>query len=247
VIARAFGLFDELLRSPQKSADRAVMGRDLEPLVLAALAAIAVGSGVFGGVLATERGGAQLLFSAAKLPLALVATLVLVVPAFYAIAASLGRPLALRSAVGLVLAGAARAALVLVALTPLVWLVLDGGASYHQGVVLASICYGIAGFAALRLILHGMGGDLRAWLILGCFAGVMAPVGAQTAWMLRPFFGRPAEAHVPFLRARESSFLDAVSTSARSSVGIYDVRRMREAPCKDSTDCDARETLENGL
>jgi hypothetical protein len=247
VIARAFRLFDELLRSPRESADRAVMGRDLEPLVLAALAAILVGSGVFGGVLATSRGGTQLLYSATKLPLALIATLVLVVPAFYAIAASLGRPLALRSAIGLVLAGAARAALVLVAFTPLVWLALDSGASYHRGVVLASACYAVAGFAALRLIFHGMGADFRGLVILACFASVVAPVGAQTAWMLRPFFGRPAAAHVPFLRQRESSFLDAVAKSARSSVGIYDLEPMRRAPCAPPADCAARDALENGL
>ena len=247
MIVRAFRLFDELLRSPRKSADRAVMGRDLEPLVLAALLAILVGSGVFGGVLATSRGGTQLFYSATKLPLVMIATLVLVVPAFYAIAASLGRPLALRSAVGLVLAGAARAALVLVAFTPLVWLVLDLGASYHQSVLFASACYAIAGLAALRLIFHGMGADFRGLAILVCFASVMAPVGAQTAWMLRPFFGRPAEAHVPFLRPRESSFLDAVAKSARSSVGIYDLDPTRRAPCAPPDACGSRESLENGL
>jgi hypothetical protein len=223
------------------------MGKDLEPLVLAAFVAIVVGSGVFGGVLATSRGGAQLLYSALKLPLALVGTLVLVVPAFYAIAASLGRPLSLRSAVGLVLAGTARAALVLVAFTPLLWLALDGGVGYHKGVLLASVCYAIAGLGALRLILHGMGGDLRAFIILACFASVMAPVGAQTAWMLRPFFGRPAAASVPFVRARESSFLDAVAKSARSSVGIYDLGSVRnyDSPCEPSAECAKRNALES--
>jgi hypothetical protein len=127
------------------------------------------------------------------------------------------------------LAGAARAALVLVAFTPLVWLALDAGVGYHKGVLIASICYAIAGIAALRLILHGMGADFRAFVILACFASVMAPVGAQTAWMLRPFFGRPAAPSVPFFRARESSFLDAVAKSARSSVGIYDVRSMERS------------------
>jgi hypothetical protein len=238
-------VFDELLRSPRQSAERAVLGRDLEPLVLAALAAIVAGSGVFGGVLATSRGGAQVLYSATKLPLALLATLVLVTPAFYAISASLGRPLSLQSAVGLVLAATARAALVLVAFTPLVWLFLDFGASYHQGVVLASLCYGASGLAGLRLVLCGIGADLRGFVVLACFASVMAPVGAQTAWMLRPFFGRPAEADVPFLRARESSFLDAVAKSVRSSVGMYDLdaRRVRCAP---PDACAARETAGNG-
>lgn len=245
--ARAFRLFDELLRSPKQSADRAVMGRDLEPLVLAAFVAILVGSGVFGAVLATSRGGTQLFYSGTKLPLALVATLVLVVPAFYAIAASLGRPLSLRGAIGLVLAGTARAALVLVAFTPLVWLALDAGIGYHKGVLLASACYAISGLAALRLILHGMGADLRAFVILACFASVMAPVGAQAAWMLRPFFGRPAEAHVPFFRPRESSFLDAVAKSARSSVGIYDLETRWRAPCTPPADCAARPRPENEL
>jgi hypothetical protein len=243
VTARAFRLFDELLRSPKQSADRAVMGRDLEPLVLAALVAILVGSGIFGCVLATSRGGMQLLFSAMKLPLALVATLVLVVPAFYALAASLGRPLSLRSAIGLVLAGTARAALVLVAFTPVVWLALDAGVGYHKGVLLASACYAVSTLAALRLILHGMGADLRALVILACFASVMAPVGAQTAWMLRPFFGRPAQAHVPFFRPRESSFLDAIAKSARSSVGIYDLER--SGGCAPPADCATQYGLEN--
>jgi hypothetical protein len=243
VTARAFRLFDELLRSPKQSADRAVMGRDLEPLVLAALVAILVGSGIFGCVLATSRGGMQLLFSAMKLPLALVATLVLVVPAFYALTASLGRPLSLRSAIGLVLAGTARAALVLVAFTPVVWLALDAGVGYHKGVLLASACYAVSTLAALRLILHGMGADLRALVILACFASVMAPVGAQTAWMLRPFFGRPAQAHVPFFRPRESSFLDAIAKSARSSVGIYDLER--SGGCAPPADCATQYGLEN--
>jgi hypothetical protein len=75
----------------------------------------------------------------------------------------------------------------------------------------------------------------------------MAPVGAQTAWMLRPFFGRPAEAHVPFLRHRESSFLDAVAKSARSSVGIYDLDPLRRVPCAPPDVCGARESMENGL
>jgi hypothetical protein len=247
VTALAFRLFDELLRSPKQSADRAVMGRDLEPLVLAALGAILVGSGIFGSVLATSRGGTQLLYSAAKLPLALIATLVLVVPAFYAIAASLGRPLSLRGAIGLVLAGTARAALLLVAFTPLVWLALDAGIGYHKGVLLASACYALSGLAALRLILHGMGADFRAFVILACFASVMAPVGAQTAWMLRPFLGRPAQAHVPFFRERESSFLDAVAKSARSSMGIYDLERGRkDGPCTPPANC-ARRDLENEL
>ncbi len=41
-----------------------------------------------GATLATSRGGLQLLYSGVKLPLAMVATMLLVVPAFHAIAAA---------------------------------------------------------------------------------------------------------------------------------------------------------------
>jgi hypothetical protein len=52
---------------------------------------------------------------------------------------------------------------------------------------------------------------------------------------------------VPFLRARESSFLDAVRTSARSSVGIYDIERVKRATCGSPEACADREALEDGL
>lgn len=216
-------VFDELLRSPEACARRSQTGEHQRTLVLCSIIAIAVGAGVFGGVLASSRGGLQLLYSAAKLPLALFATLVLVVPAFYALAACFGRALTLSGMVALSVAAAARAACVLVALSPGVWLAFDLGIGYHQGVLLAAAAYGLAGLAALRLIWSGFGKDARALLLIGSFGLVLAPTGSQTAWMLRPFLGRPADAEVPFFRHRESSFLDSVAKSTRSSLGIYDV------------------------
>lgn len=230
--ARAIELFDELLRAPKRSAERSVTGDDLPAFVLSTLAAVVIGAGTFGAVLATSRGGVQLLYSALKLPMALLATLVLVVPAFHAIAGALGRPLAFRGVVALSLAATARAALLLVAFAPAMWLALDLGVGYHDGVLLAVACYGVAGLAALRLLLHGVGFSPRGAMIVAVSALVVCPVGGQTAWLFRPFFGRPAQAEVPFLRHKESSFLDAVSKSARSSVGIYDAREENLHECE---------------
>ncbi len=241
--ARAIELFDELLRAPKRSAERSVTGEELPAFVLSALAAIVIGAGTFGAVLATSRGGVQLLYSALKLPLALLVTLVLVVPAFHAIAGALGRPLAFRGVVALSLAATARAALLLVAFAPLMWLALDLGVDYHDGVLLAAVCYGVAGLAALRLLLHGVGFTARGALIVGVAAWVVCPVGGQTAWLFRPFFGRPAQEEVPFLRHKESSFLDAVYKSARSSAGIYDAIEhsyTRERRCEPPFECGAR-------
>jgi len=218
-------VFDELLRSPRAVAERSRAGGDLRPLFLAALSALVLGAGVFGATLATSRGGLQLLYSGVKLPLAMLATMLLVVPAFHAIAAGLGRPLAFSGMIGLTLAAAGRGALVLVALSPVIWLSFDRGLSYHPGVLLAAGCYALAGLAALDLVLRGVGFDARGFAIVSLFAGVLLTTGGQAAWMLRPFLGRPSDASVPFLRHRESSFWDALQRSSLSSVGVYRATR----------------------
>ena len=224
--SQVFAVFDELLRSPRAIAERSRAGGDLRPLFVASLSALVLGAGVFGATLATSRGGLQLLYSGVKLPLAMVATMLLVVPAFHAIAAGLGRPLSFSGMIGLTLAAAGRGALVLVALSPLVWLSFDRGLSYHPGVLLGVACYALAGLAALDLVLKGVGFDARGFAIVSLFAGVLFATGGQTAWMLRPFLGRPSAVSVPFFRARESSFWDAVQQSSLSSFGVY---RMTEA------------------
>jgi hypothetical protein len=209
---------DELLRSPRVVAERARAGGDLRALFCASLSAIVLGGGVFGATLATSRGGAQLLYSGLKLPFAMIATLLLVVPAFHAIAAGLGRPLSFSGMIGLTLAAAGRAALVLSALSPLIWLCFDRGLTYHPGVLLATACYALAGLAALGLVLRGLGFDARGCVIVALFGAVVMSTGGQTAWMLRPFLGRPADVSVPFLRGRQGSLFDALELSTQHSL-----------------------------
>ena len=222
--ARVLSLLDELLRSPKLVAERVQRPEDLRPLVASSLLALVLGAGTFGAVLATARGGAQLGYSALKLPLAILATLCLCVPAFTAIARALGRQLDFGAMVGLSLSAAARASLVLLAFAPAVWFALDRGLGYHGSVVLSVLCYGLSGVSALRVMASGIGRGARGWCVLACCAGVLLPTGAQSAWMLRPFIGRPAQAQVPFLRHKESSFADAVFKSSLSSVGLYSRR-----------------------
>lgn len=219
--AAIFAMLDELLRSPAAVAERVRRREDLRPLVVSALLALLLGAGTFGAVLGTARGGVQLGYSALKLPLAILITLCLCVPAFSAITRGLGRPLDLGGMVGLALSAAGRAALVLLAFAPAVWFALDRGFSYHQSILLSVLCYGLAGLSALRVMSSGLGRDARGVLILLCCAGVLLPVGAQSAWMMRPFIGRPSQTNVPFLRHKESSFADAVYKSTRSAAGIY--------------------------
>lgn len=220
--APSLGVLSRLLRDPEGVAADCRDAADLGPLAATALAAIALGAAVFGGVIGSFRGGAQIGYAAIKIPLALLATLALCAPGFHALAATLGRPWPLRTVVALSLSAAARAALVLLACAPVLWLLFDLGLGYHKAAMASALAYGLAGLAALSVLLRGLGpGAGRALTAIG-FVALFFAVGGQTSWILRPYLVRPRTEAPPFLRAREGSFADAVLMSGRSSMGIYD-------------------------
>jgi hypothetical protein len=214
-----------LLRSPGDIAASCREDRDVRAIAATAIAATVLGAAVFGGVIGSFRGGAQIAYAAVKVPIALVATLALSVPAFHALAAGFGRPWPMRTAVALALAAAGRASLVLLAFAPALWLVLDVGVGYHAAALAASLAYVVAGLAALGILLRGLGPGPGRALTAIAFLGVFFAVGGQTSWILRPYLVRPRTTVVPFLRAREGGFADSLVTSSRSAAGIYDSDR----------------------
>jgi hypothetical protein len=197
-------LLHRLLRAPSEVAADCREDRELPRVAASSLVVIVVGAVLFGAAVGSWRGGAQIALSAFKLPLVTVGTLAVCVPAFHAIAAVFGRPWSLRSAVSILLVAGARFSLVLVAATPVLWLAIDLGASYDAVKLLASLAYGLAGLAALTLVLHGLGpGTGRVSAVL-TFVAVFLVVGGQSAWILRPYIGRPGRDSVPvFTRERE--------------------------------------------
>jgi hypothetical protein len=211
-----------LLREPAEVADRCENEDELRDLALACLLCLVVGAALFGGVVGSFRGGLQIGYSAVKLPLALLATLVVSVPAFFALAVGFGARTRFVSIAALSLAASARAALVLAGCAPVLWLAVDRGLGYHGSVLLATCMYLASGLAALGIVLRGLGGSVRALVTAAACGIVFFGVLGQTAWMLRPFFGRPSQATIPFVRPREGSFADALTRSSRSARGIYD-------------------------
>ncbi len=195
----ALGLLGSLLREPLAVARRCHEPSNLRPLARTALLVIVSGGAAFGGAVGSYRGGWQTCFAALKIPLATLATLVVCVPAFYALAASFGRIWRLRTVIALLLAAGARCALVLLALAPIVWLAIDMGASYHASKLLAALAYSLAGLSALLLTLRALGPEPgRAGAAICCLA-VFLLVGGQCAWLLRPYLGDPADQVVPFI------------------------------------------------
>jgi hypothetical protein len=211
-----------LLRDPARIARRSRDELHLPSLAMASLVATVTGSAVFGGVLGAFRGGWQIAIGAGKVPLALLATLAITVPAFHALAAAFGRAWTMRTAVTVTLAAAARASLVLLASAPVLWLGISWGLSYHATTVAAAMAYGLAGIAALGMLLRSLADRLRGVVAAAAFIAVFVAVGGQTAWIFRPYLGRPSHAAIPLLRASEGSFADAVVRSLRSAAGIYD-------------------------
>lgn len=211
-----------LLRSPGEIA-KACRDDDTDVTAIASfsLGATILGAAAFGGVVGSFRGGHQIVYGAAKVPIAILATLCLAAPAFHAIAAVLGRPWPMRSIIALALAAAGRSSLVLLAFAPALWLVYDFGMGYHSAAVCASVAYAIAGIAALSVLVRGLGDGPGRFTTALAFMAVFFMVGGQTAWILRPYLVRPRTTSIPFLRDREGSFIESVVTSLASANGLY--------------------------
>lgn len=213
-----------LLRAPSDIAACCREDRETREIAITSIAAVLVGAAAFGGVIGSFRGGVQIFYGAVKVPLAMLAALAICAPAFHALAAGFGRAWPMRSIIALALAAAGRASLVLLALSPALWLLFDLGMGYHSAALAAAFAYAIAGGAAVSLLLRGLGPQSGRVLTAIAFVGVFFAVGGQTSWILRPYLVRPRTEKVPFLRAREGSFADSILMSSRSARGIYDER-----------------------
>jgi hypothetical protein len=221
-----------LLRDPGDVAERCERPEGLRQLAVTSLVCLVLGAAAFGAVVGSFRGGLQIGYSAVKLPIALLTTLVVAVPAFFSLTVGFGGKATFRGTAALSLAASARGSLVLLGCAPVLWLAVDRGLGYHASVMLATVMYLASGLAALGIVLRGLDGSLRALVTSAACGLVFFAVLGQTAWMLRPFFGRPSQTSIPFVRPPEGTLADALAKSSKSAVGIYDrasnVRRAAE-------------------
>jgi hypothetical protein len=169
---------------------------------------ILVGGAAFGAAAGSYRGPFQLVASAVKLPLVTLFTLAVAGPAFHALASAFGRRWDFRHTLALVLAAGARSSLVLLALSPVVALAVDLDASYESVRFLAVVAYGLGGLSALSVTLTAIGDAPGRFGALVTFIGVFLVLGAQSAWLGRPYLGDPRDRDVPlFAQGREEGGL----------------------------------------
>ncbi len=217
---------NQILSAPRQVAERCQRQEDLLDLTRVALVMTLACTAGFGLVLGSQRDLEQSLMAATKLPAVWLATLALCAPGFYSIAAALGQYLRFRTLIALILSATARSSAVLLALSPVLWFISDAlpdtARSYHQIMFTAALIYGLAGAFGVALLARGFRLSGRSLTTLVGFAAMFFSVAGQTAWSLRPFVGRPAQAEVPWFRSPEGTFLDAVLLTGRSAQGHYD-------------------------
>ncbi len=218
-----------LVGEPERLAQRCSQSQGLSTLAATALASIVVGSGSFGLVLGSTRGLTQALMAGVKLPLIWVLALCISVPALYMLSALFGRGHTLRYLVALTLAASARASLVLMALSPVLWLIPESlvgmERAYHQVMLSAIVLFSLSGLFALGVLLRGLRHGGRSVATVLAYGLLLFFVVGQSAWSLRPFVGRPAQASVPWFRSPEGTFLGSLSDTSRSARGIYNSER----------------------
>lgn len=216
-------LIDELLRDRGAILARIRRGVGLADLVRAMLVTIAASCAIFGAVLGLYRGGVQIAYAAIKVPMVVLLTAALCAPCLTAFNAALDRPFALRRDLALMLVSLAMGSLLLVAQAPLLLLCAVVGAGYHTSILVVFGCAAVAGLGSLVVFVRGVRAQAprRAGSAALALVLVVAAVGAQMGWTLRPYLVRPRTPEVPFVRGIEGGLLDAVRTSVDSAQGQY--------------------------
>jgi hypothetical protein len=143
-------------------------------------------------------------------------TLAISGPGLAAFAVAFGRSWTLRETLSYLLSAGARSSLVLFALSPVLWLVIDLQASYSAIRLAATAAYALAGLSGFLLLLRGLGPAPGRAPVAAGFVLLFLVVGGQSAWLLRPYLGNPGERQVPiFSQGRQQGGL--VETLGRSA------------------------------
>ena len=206
----------ELCRMSPALVRRIAEGRDLGGVALFAIATLLAGTACYGLAFGLWRDPTQALFSAVKLPLLFVATVLASIVLNVLLAALCRAPLTFRQSAVCVLVGLATTAVVLAAIAPVAAFVSftvappdpalvghDGGepavieANRHAQALLlfhvgAIAIAGVMGNLRLFALLRKLTGrrDIAARVLVSWLAAELF-VGSELSWLLRPFLGRP--------------------------------------------------------
>jgi len=182
-------------------------------------------SGIYGVVMGSYNGVLQAISSGVKVPLLFSLSLLVCFPAFFILQHVLGSKLDLRQMLTVILSGFVIIALIMAAFAPIVVFFLITGGNYAFLKLLHVAIFAVASLFGMKTILDGLTFCcekrnvypkigvvvFRFWIL------ILAFVGMQLAWNLRPFIGSRG---LPFevVRQREGNFYLAVIHAAADLV-----------------------------
>lgn len=182
----------------------------------AALTLLLLGA-LYGAAAGAYSGGLQALSAAIKVPVLLLASLVICFPALFVVQVLAGSRLRLLQVLVIVLGALALTAVLLAAFVPITVFFLLTGANYHFLQLLHVAVALVAGFLGMYAMHQGLSlvcekhgvYPRKALTILKVWAVLFAFVGIQVAWNLRPFIAQRGE---PFRVTRdyEGNFYAAI-------------------------------------
>jgi hypothetical protein len=178
--------------------------------------------GSFGGI--STQGVVQVVYSAFKVPLLLLATFLVSLPSFVVISTLLGLRGDLSESLRALVATQAGLAIILASLAPFTAFWYAGSDSYTAAVAFNGLMFAVASFSA-QWLLRGyyqplVARNRRHRTMLRLWVALYAFVAIQMAWILRPFIGAPGRP-AQFLRDDVRS-LDAYVTVIRL---VFDLLR----------------------
>ena len=189
--------------------------KDLKSYATVATVSTVVFSALYGAVMGIYAGGIQILYDAFKIPLLLLITLYVSLPTYYVLNGILGGELSLRQMAVLFMVSIAIMAIMMIAFLPVtLFFTLTTPertfATYAFTVLLNVLFFALAGLTAVSYLLNGFSrihGENKKWvpaMMIGSL--VLAFVGTQLAWVLRPYFHVSLE----FLRPPSGNFYIAL-------------------------------------
>lgn len=171
--------------------------RDLTKHFITSVAATALFGALYGASMGTYAGGLQIVFDAIKIPMLLLVAVLVSLPTYYVLNGILGGEMSLRQMAVLFMISITVMATMMMAFLPVTLFFMlttpeRTFATYAFTVLLNVFFFGIAGVTAVSYLLRGFSkihGENKKWvpaMITG--SGVLAFVGTQLAWVLRPYF-----------------------------------------------------------
>jgi hypothetical protein len=180
-------------------------GNHVNSLLLVAIIMIVFG-GVYGAVMGSFSGArfVQMLFSAMKLPILLVATFALSLPSFFVVTTLVGLRDDFAASVRAIATTQAGLTIILFSLAPFTVLWYVSFERYEAAILFNLLMFAVASISSQWLLRRFYQPLIRSnprhrvmmwgWLLIYAFVGI------QMGWVLRPFIGQP-DVETTFFRA----------------------------------------------